>query len=62
MIYTGDYIPYNSYSPMQQNINLISFLTYKAIRLCSKVYLKDEILNVKNNFLNLGNLYDIVNS
>ena len=47
---------------MQQNINLISFLTYKAIRLCSKVYLKDEILNVKNNFLNLGNLYDIVNS
>ena len=52
--FTGYYIPYNPYSPMQQKVNLISCLTYKALILCSKQHLDDEILNVKNIFLNLG--------
>ena len=40
--FTSDYIPYNSYSPMQEKVNLISCLTYRALRLCSKEHLEDE--------------------
>ena len=29
--FTGDYILYNSYSPMQQKVNLIICLTYRAL-------------------------------
>ena len=33
--FTGDYIPFNSYSPIKQKIDLISCLTYRAIKICS---------------------------
>ena len=30
----GDYVPYNSYSPMRQKLNLISCLAYRAMKIC----------------------------
>ena len=60
--FAGVYIPYNSYSPMQQRVNLISCLTYRALTLCSKEHLDDEILNAKNIVLNLANSDDVIYS
>ena len=47
---------------MQQKVNLISCLTYRALRLCSEEHLEDVILNVKRIFLNLGYPDDIIYS
>ena len=47
---------------MQQKVNWISCLTYRALRLCSKEHLEDKILNVKNIFLNLRYPDDIIYS
>ena len=58
--FTGDYILYSAYSTMQQKINLISCLIYRALRLCSKEHLDDEMLNVKSIFLNLRYPDDII--
>ena len=37
--FIGDYVPYNSNSPMRQKLNLISCLAYRAIKICSERYL-----------------------
>ena len=60
--FTGDYIPFNSYSPIKQKINLISCLTYRAIKICSDGYLETELENVKNIFKDLGYPLDIIKS
>ena len=47
---------------MQQKANLISCFTYRDLRLYLKDHSDDEILNVKNIFLNLGYPDDIIYS
>ena len=43
--YTGDYIPFNSYSPIKQKLNLISCLTYRVIKICSEKLVKSQLEN-----------------
>ena len=60
--FTGDYIAFNSYSPIKQKINLINSLTYRAIKIYSERYLKSELENVRNIFKDLGYPLDIIDS
>ena len=60
--FTGDYIPFNSFSPIKQKINLISCLTYRAMKICSEKYLKSELENLRNIFQNLGYPLDLIDS
>ena len=60
--FTGDYIPFNSYSPIKQRIKLISCPTYRAINICSERYLKSEFENIRDIFIDLGYPLDIIDS
>ena len=60
--FTGDYIPFNSYGPIKHKINLISCLTYRAIKVCSYRYLMIELENVRNIFKYLGYPLDNIDS
>ena len=58
--FSGDYVPYNSYSPMRQKLNLISCLAYRAMKICSEKYLETELSNVERIFATLGYPQDII--
>ena len=58
--FSGDYVPYNFYSPMRQKLNLISCLAYRAMKICSKGYLKTELVNVERIFTTLAYPLDII--
>ena len=45
---------------MRQKLNLISCLTYRAMKICSEKYLETELSNVERIFATLGYPLDII--
>jgi hypothetical protein len=60
--FTGDYIPWSSFCPKRQKLNLISCLTHRALKICSASKLDDEKEKILNIFSALGYPEHIVKS
>ena len=58
--FVGQYIPWQSFCPTSQKINLISCLVFRAHKICSKVKLNEEINNIKSIFGSLGYPLEII--
>ena len=52
--FTGDYIPWSSFCPTKQKLNLISCLTHRALKICSPSKLDCEMENIYKLFSSLG--------
>ena len=52
--FDGQYIPWDSFCPMQRKINLISCFVHRALKICSASKLDDEIKTISSIFLHLG--------
>ena len=46
--FTGQYIRWNSFCPMKRKTNLISTLVHKALVICSKSTLQNELSNIRS--------------
>ena len=52
--FDGQYIPWDSFCPMQRKINLISCFVHRALKICSASKLDEEIKTISSIFLHLG--------
>ena len=53
-IFTGQYLRWESFSPTKQKTNLISTLVHRALMICPKSKLNEEIKHIKNILLDNG--------
>ena len=58
--FTGLYTRWDSFCPTRHKINLIKTLTNRAVRICSKATLPDELVNLKNIFRQNGYPMELV--
>ena len=59
---TGQYIRWNSFCPMKRKINLISTLVHRALVICSKSTLENELSNIRSILINNGYPEAIINT
>ena len=52
--FTGQYLRWESFSPTKQKTNLISILVHRALMICTKSKLNEEIKHIKNILLDNG--------
>ena len=52
--FTGQYIRWNSFCPMKRKINLISTLVHRALVICWKSALQNELSNIRSIHINNG--------
>ena len=52
--FAGQYIPFQSFCPLSQKINLISCLVFRAFKICSKKLFDEELDKIKSIFGALG--------
>ena len=52
--FTGQYLRWESFSPTKQKINLISTFLHRALMICTKSKLNEEIKHIKNILLDNG--------
>ena len=50
--FTGQYIRWNSFCPMKRKTNLISTLVHRALVICSKSTLQNELSNIRSILIN----------
>ena len=60
--FTGQYIRWNSFCPMKRKTNLISTLVHRALAICSKSTLQNELSNIRSILINNGYPEAIINS
>ena len=52
--FTGQYIRWNSFCPMKRKTNLISTLVHRALAICSKSTLQNQLSNIRSTLINNG--------
>ena len=52
--FTGQYIRWNSFCPMERKTNLISTLVHRALGICSESTLQNELSNIRTVLINNG--------
>ena len=60
--FTGQYIRWNSFCPMKRKTNLISTLVHRALVICSKSTLENELSNIRSILINNGYPEAIINT
>ena len=60
--FTGQYIRWNSFYPMKRKTNLISTLVHRALVICSKSTLQNELSNIRSILINNGYPEAIINT
>ena len=60
--FTGQYIRWNSFCPMKRKTNLISTLVHRALVICSKSTLQNELSNIRSILINNGYPEAIINT
>ena len=60
--FTGQYLRWESFSPNEQKTNLISTLVHRALMICTKSKLNEEIKHIKNILLDNGYPESIIDS
>ena len=60
--FTGQYIHWNSFCPMKRKTNLISTLVHRALVICSKSTLENELSNIRSILMNNGYPEAIINT
>ena len=60
--FTGQYIRWNSFCPMKRKNNLISTLVHRALVICSKSTLENELSNIQSILINYGYPEAIINT
>ena len=60
--FTGQYSRSESFSPLKRKISLISTLVHRALMICSKRRLNEEIERIKKILLNNGYPKNIINT
>ena len=60
--FTGQYIRWNSFCPMKRKTNLISTLVHRALVICSKSTLENELSNIRSILINNGYAEAIINT
>ena len=60
--FTGQYTRWNSFCPMKKNNNLISTLVHRALVICSKSTLENELSNIRSILINNGYPEAIINT
>ena len=59
--FTGQYICWNSFCPMKRKTNLISTLVHRALVICSKSTLQNELSNIRSILINNGYSEAVIN-
>ena len=59
---TGQYIRWNFFCPMKRKTNLISTLVYRALVICSKSTLQNELSNIRTILINSGYPETVINT
>ena len=62
LTFTGQYIRWNSFCPMKRKINLISTLVHRALVICSKSTLQNELSNIRSILINNGYTEAVINA
>ena len=52
--FTGLYLSWHSFAPRSKKLNLIRFLSYRALNICSHCKIEDELRVIKDIFINNG--------
>lgn len=60
--FAGLYTRWDSFCPTKRKINIIKTLLHRALKICSELFLNDEINFIKDILCNLGYPLDTVNS
>ena len=60
--FTGQYIRWNSFRPMKRKTNLISTLVHRALVICSKSTLQNELFNIRLIPINNGYPEAVINT
>ena len=60
--FTGQYLCWESFNPTKQKTNLISTLIHRALMICTKSKLNEEIKHIKNILLDNGYPESIIDS
>ena len=60
--FTGQYIRWNSFCPMKRKTDLISTLVHRALVICSKSTLQNELSNIRLILINNDYLEAIINA
>ena len=58
--FTGQYLRWESFTPIKRKASLVSTLVHRALKICSKSKLKEEINRIKEILLDNGYLEDFV--
>ena len=58
--FTGEYIRWNSFSPITRKINRIKTLVYRALMICSKTELDSELDTIKQLLMDNGHPEDVL--
>ena len=58
--FTGQYLPWESFTPIKRKASLVSTLVHRALKICSKSKLKEEINRIKEILLDNGYPKDFV--
>ena len=59
-IFTGQYIRWESFCSISRKLNLISLLVYRALKICTRNDLKQEMKNIKKILLDNGYPEDVI--
>ena len=60
--FTGEYIRWNSFGPRTRKTNLIATLTHRALKICSKPTLQQELDTIRSLFIKNGYPESVINS
>ena len=60
--FTGQYIRWNSFCPMKRKTNLISTLVHRALVICSKSTIQNELSNIRSILINNGYPEAVINA
>ena len=60
--FTGQYLRWNSFSPQKRKINLIGTLVHRALMICSKSKLNQELGKIRSILLENGYPEHVINS
>ena len=59
---TGEYIRWNSFGPKTRKTNLVATLTHRALKICSKSSLQQELDTIKSLFLKNNYPESVINA
>ena len=59
--FTGQYLRWESFSPLKRKISLISTLVHRTLMICTKRRINGKIERIKKIFLDNGSLKNIIN-